>query len=749
MNQKEDADELRRSQRSLPAVRFQPFRKIPDFKGKLSGSVIGYLQENFVILLIAKIVHRDTLMRPVDPDRRLILIGPRDAEDRILRRLQLHRHRVMPSEVIPLGEADVVRLLHAGPLAAQKLRPLPGQLPVLLKAGPYLSGPEVGCGTPLSRIAVVFSFAQVQADQIAERPGGPPDHAVISRERAFFLSAFLQKFPENFLIFLLQRPGERQHAVTLQLMACVINSGMKRLRPPKLRKVQIPRQDLFHFLLKLPAHLRQLFREIPADQVTRISAVPFGRLPAPPVKIIGEVHEILKRHLMKLHVAHIDDPEPSDAVVPRLAHLLPDLGKRRGINPLIGNRAPVVIQMIVHAVAALMLPHFLRGKRPKVSEIVIAEHADDAVQAVPPVQALNLFVSVVVLLNFLVDREHLRRMLPDFPLFFQVPDEAALCGNDLLQEGNVVPDRAPLSQKRRVALAAHADGDHVLIMAAASQRIAPVAKKSFPVDAKIPRVPVNRVLSPHLVPLFARAKAGLMMGEAPDHTVFVGELHVGLSRPVQREGARPHGRPDIVALHPQEELEHAVIERSVEAAEMLHAPAAEGRPFVIDEKAAVLDRGLLRHEIQPFVQNKLPAVHRRSISPEGKRRHADVFREGKQAVNRPPLVAAENENHILSVQSVSFPRKENAQIRLAFSADPLRQLSGKTPCPDQLLCQRTAPQRRRKNPDGFSGDPGPGIFLFLSVSVKDLRPGAGDLFKIIRHLLRNPPDARIGGFLCQ
>ena len=195
----------------------------------------------------------------------------------------------------------------------------------------------------------------------------------------------------------------------------------------------------------------------------------------------------------------------------------------------------MVVQMVIHSVAALVLPHLTGRKCPEMPEIVIAQHADDAVQTIPLIQSGDLLVPVVVLFDLLVDSKHLRRIFPHQALLLQAADQPPLRGYDFLQKSHIVLNRAALSKKRRIALSPHADGDHVLIAAALLQGISPVAKKALPVRAEIPGVSIRRSLSAHLVPLLTRAKAGLMVGEAPDYAVLIGKLHVRRSGTIQRK----------------------------------------------------------------------------------------------------------------------------------------------------------------------------------------------------------------------
>ena len=79
----------------------------------------------------------------------------------------------------------------------------------------------------------------------------------------------------------------------------------------------------------------------------------------------------------------------------------------------------------------------------------------------------------------------------------------------------------------------------------------------------------------------------------------------GLSRVVVVDRAAPHRRPEVVALEPQDQLEHVLVELVIAAAELLLHPAGERRGFVVDEDAAVFHGRLaLRVAARQHVQTR-------------------------------------------------------------------------------------------------------------------------------------------------
>ena len=138
-------------------------------------------------------------------------------------------------------------------------------------------------------------------------------------------------------------------------------------------------------------------------------------------------------------------------------------------------------------------------------------------------------------------------------------------------------------------------------------------------------------------------------------------------------------------------------------------------------------------------------MHQGSIPKEGQRGHTDVFREGKQAVDRSSLIASENQNKVLSIQCF---RKKDAKIHLAFSLNPVNRILRKQTALHQLFHKRTVPEGCRKNHDFLSRSGFFGCFLqdscFLFRSLPkivctdlrpQLRPGPCHSAKILRNLL--------------
>ena len=138
-------------------------------------------------------------------------------------------------------------------------------------------------------------------------------------------------------------------------------------------------------------------------------------------------------------------------------------------------------------------------------------------------------------------------------------------------------------------------------------------------------------------------------------------------------------------------------------------------------------------------------MHQRSISEEGQRSHTDVFREGKQSVDRSSLIASKDQNKVLFIQC---SRKKDAKIHLALLLNFAELIFRKQAALHQLFRQRTVPEGCRKNHDfllrsGFSGCFLPdscflfcGLLKIVGTTIRpQFRPCPCHSAKILRNLL--------------
>src|SRR5690348_13202907 len=90
------------------------------------------------------------------------------------------------------------------------------------------------------------------------------------------------------------------------------------------------------------------------------------------------------------------------------------------------------------------------------------------------------------------------------------------------------------------------------------------------------------------MPFVLCAQHGLVMRVAHDDAHRVSEHHV-LWIIVGKRLWRPHGGPEIIALHPKQQLENMRIHSRVDAAELLPGPVPETGILVIDEETTIAD----------------------------------------------------------------------------------------------------------------------------------------------------------------
>ena len=371
----------------------------------------------------------------------------------------------------------------------------------------------------------------------------------------------------------------------------------------------------------------------PFVPVQRILAAPF-------VIIVGQVKELVEADLVALQVAGVEDPHIVDAAVISQAHLLPQEGEGGGGHPLVADGPAVVVHMVVHAPAAAAGfeggGHFRRGEGAHEAVVVLTQHADGVGEALPVLQALHVFIAVEEGLDLLVQRQQ-----PGLILRFGsgvLLDKTLLGGDDVLEVFDVGAQAGVRIQHGGIILAAHADGDQVLIFAGALQAIRPEAGDALPVAHKVPVRAVLAAVPDGMLELFARPQAGFVMGITHHDAVFVRQLLIEGTGALLAEDAGPHGRPHVVGLQPQQQLEDVVVHVCVDPAEVGGCPGAEAGPFVVDEQAPVFDAGLLRHGEQAAAQPDVPAGQGIRIAPVAQGGYADVPAQLKHAELRAPLV---------------------------------------------------------------------------------------------------------------
>ncbi len=338
---------------------------------------------------------------------------------------------------------------------------------------------------------------------------------------------------------------------------------------------------------------------------------PAGRVPRQGQKELdGKLH--------RLQIAHVDHPDAIRVVLPSEVHLLPDFGDRHRVEPFVVAWSADVIEVIVDARPAGTLPLLRGGQTPQVAPVVVAPEQNHVVgNAHPP---------LVVSLHLLVERpdlRHGRQIGIDF-----LCDDLPLLGDDLLQQSDV-----GLLRHRLVAIAPHGQRDDLLIVFGALDALCPERAQGLSVLGVVPTAPL--VAEP--LPLFPSPHHGLVVRRAHHDPVFIRKLRI--QRIVGVERVVPHGRPEKVALHAEDQLEDLRIELVIVVAELPVHPAAQGRRLVVEKNAAILHRRRTFHVCARPDEQGLPACDR-YIRPPVPGRDPDLFGQIVEAEDRAALVAA-------------------------------------------------------------------------------------------------------------
>ena len=225
-----------------------------------------------------------------------------------------------------------------------------------------------------------------------------------------------------------------------------------------------------------------------------------------------------------------------------------------------------------------------------------------------------------------------------------------------------------------VIFAAHAKSDDILKIFVAGQAVAPKAGNAFWVGNVIPGIAVNGTPAPHHAVFLPAAHTGFVVGGAHHHTQFVRQYGVFQPRAVQAEIGIPHGRPQVVAFHAQQQLKYRRIAGGVHAAKMGLGPVAKGGPFIVDKKAAVLDGRHPGYHVHPIIQYHSVLVPRQNMVPVDQRGNADQLRKMEQPVNGAALVVPRNHQRganarqggLNDLEAVAFPfAPDGIQVKFA------------------------------------------------------------------------------------
>ena len=137
--------------------------------------------------------------------------------------------------------------------------------------------------------------------------------------------------------------------------------------------------------------------------------------------VVCKLHEIGQRKFISLQIAHVHHPHLTDSMFVGYCHLLPNLRQRCAVDPLIGNRTSVIIQVIIHSIAGLMLRPVLLRQKAHMTEVVFTEHENHILNAFPILESRCFVIPIEVSLYLLVDGKQHRRRLPVFHILCRDP----------------------------------------------------------------------------------------------------------------------------------------------------------------------------------------------------------------------------------------------------------------------------------------------------------------------------------------
>ena len=336
--------------------------------------------------------------------------------------------------------------------------------------------------------------------------------------------------------------------------------------------------------------------------------------------------------------------------------------------------------MVVDAVAAgPRLPRLRQAA--DVAPVVVGEQQGDVVG--------NPHTGVVIVLDLLVEG-------PDLRGLFRRPagdvgDDPALVGDDGLQQ----PSGRALGH-RLVAVAAHAHRDQALVGAQAGHALPPEAAQRLGIFRIVPGALAEAV------PLDMGAAHRLVVrGPQHDaHLVGQGRAH----RVVVIDRLAPHGRPQEVALQPQDQLEDPLVEGVVEAAEGLVGPAVEGRVLVVQEDAPVLDRRLL--DVGAGGDEDVLARGNGDVGPPGPGRDAGPLGKVVGAEDRAALVGAGDHQGAGEARPGVFDHLLDEGLPLAVDLRNVQLARGDQGVDGRALADRADDHHRRVPGRGGAGEGG-------------------------------------------
>ena len=137
----------------------------------------------------------------------------------------------------------------------------------------------------------------------------------------------------------------------------------------------------------------------------------------------------------------------------------------------------MVIQMIIHAKAALAASLLLFWQSAHIAEIIFAEQQSNTLQFFKVFQSFCLVVPEIIIFHFLIHSKELWNLFFLLQIF---PNQSSLVRQNVLQHPDIVRHRS-LSHHLAVSFSSHANGGKYMMSPAAQKPVFPVFQKPFPV----------------------------------------------------------------------------------------------------------------------------------------------------------------------------------------------------------------------------------------------------------------------------
>ncbi len=273
--------------------------------------------------------------------------------------------RILVVFIVPVGKSDVLAQSQSVKIPVVYLMVLLHQPFILFHAGMYLLGDAIGLYAVLPCVQMILGRENPHFHQICCGAGG------IIQKRYEGAHMVLRAAQQQLLALLQQIIGNPQHLIGFSVMHRMEYPVIHHLVSALGKEPGIlPDHSVNHLFLPGVIHCSELPVHPLPGVLLRHSTVPA----APRFDVIRKIQKIRKPQLLRPDVTDIGHPDFPDAVVIGHGHFFANLRKIRRSDPLEGMGTAVHIHVVVHSVAAVVIPHCLRRQRSCGAVVVVAEH---------------------------------------------------------------------------------------------------------------------------------------------------------------------------------------------------------------------------------------------------------------------------------------------------------------------------------------------------------------------------------------